>query len=922
MIRWAVVIIASLSWVFAFRQYVSADRASQWALVGLAVVLGACDRRAWLPGAAKRRVAWLAVPAVAASLLAEPPYRPGLMLLAGGAVACALTSRSRLLAMLKSAGSSALFVGTVLVAQAPTYWLYSAWTARRPDVPFAASVLSWLLNWIKADASCDGCTVFLRLMREVHAITPTWDHLAVFPLLQVWFAGILLIVLAPNRERSAGADKRQLPVQPASPTGACDTSSGQRLAGAWGKLTATLIGYALIRFFLVILIFQTAMTFVEYGSDAVHVELFWLPWITCATFVPLVFILPRLVPQPSSDLLACTTSQGASNERLAPPGARECAAANGPTGALQHPANPPVAAAAATPGSASRCRGVAAAICTCVAGLALSIATAYYDPGEPKAGRVLLDEAHSEWERTDRAYDTDWYGQQSGYNYACIAEYIRRFYALECHATGPLTPEKLAGFDVLILKTPTQPFEPEEVRAIEAFVRRGGGLFAIGEHTNVFGSSTFLNRVLRLFGLPLRYDAVFDIERKWEQVYFPPSRAAHPIVQNMPFLRFAVSCSVQADSWRARPVIRSAGLWSLPIDYASGNFYPHVKDAANARFGCFDQMVARTAGAGRVAVFSDSTQFSNFLAFEPGKPQLLLGTLDWLNRRNRLDWINTAGWIVFTLASVAAGVLILRLRPSLTWAAAAASVTAMTTWLTLAGCTALSRQTYPPPQPRSPLRQVVFDMRHSSCELPLFGFTQDHANSYAIFYQWALRLGLFPSVAFDLDGPLPPSDALAIIKPTKPLTAAEARTIRAFLERGGALLVLDSADNADSTANELLAPYDMSLGCAALGRAVMEPASGAKICSLRGARVVQGGTPLLTSERGEPVAAYATVGRGRLIVGGLADRFADSQMGASSHAVPDLPLRAVYELQFALLRGLMDGEIEQQMHRLGRTYAR
>ena len=43
-------------------------------------------------------------------------------------------------------------------------------------------------------------------------------------------------------------------------------------------------------------------------------------------------------------------------------------------------------------------------------------------------------------------------------------------------------------------------------------------------------------------------------------------------------------------------------------------------------------------GKGRVAAFTDSTSFSNFCVFEPGKKELWMGMLDWLNHSN--PWID------------------------------------------------------------------------------------------------------------------------------------------------------------------------------------------------------------------------------------------------------------------------------------------
>jgi len=560
-------------------------------------------------------------------------------------------------------------------------------------------------------------------------------------------------------------------------------------------------------------------------------------------------------------------------------------------------------------------------VMACTACLGAVAVVHLHDPGIRKHGRLLLDESHSRWERTDDVYDTDWYGHESGYNYYCIGQYLRHFYDLDFHMEGALTPELLARYDVLILKTPTEPYSDAEMNAVEAFVRRGGGLFALGEHTNVFGSSVFLNPIIRRFGLAFRYDSVFDITRKWEQVYFPPELGNHPVVQWMDFDRFAVSCSVSSKWWNTHSVIRGTGLWTLPIDYTAANFYPHVEDRADAKFGAFDQMVASTADKGRVVAFGDSTVYSNFLAFYPGKAEKLLGTMEWLNRTNRWNHIRWIGAVVFTVALLCAVGASLVLTPNLGYAATVAVSAAATTWLGIWGCSILAREAYPPPRPHTPVQRVVFEMQHSSYELPVFSFTQKYPESFEIFYQWVLRLGYFTDVTFNLDRSLGRSEPIVLIRSKRPFLEQTRLAARQYLEQGGSLLVLDSPGNSDSTSNELLSEFGVSFSDRfARGQSILEPTSGVRICGLRGGRIVEGGTPLLTTENKEVLASFVNIGKGRLIAAGLADRFADTQMGGSSRIVPDREMRAVYELEFSLMRGLVEGEVEKQIESLGKLY--
>src|SRR3954469_17298572 len=109
--------------------------------------------------------------------------------------------------------------------------------------------------------------------------------------------------------------------------------------------------------------------------------------------------------------------------------------------------------------------------------------------------RILFDEAHSQaWTirpEIARAIQPS-HPEDSSYARAAAAAAARDF-RVDAHVAGPLTPEVLAGADVLVLAHPSEPrwervvpggrprLQPEELDAIEAFVAAGGGLVLLAE---------------------------------------------------------------------------------------------------------------------------------------------------------------------------------------------------------------------------------------------------------------------------------------------------------------------------------------------------------------------------------------------------------------------------------------------------------
>jgi hypothetical protein len=147
----------------------------------------------------------------------------------------------------------------------------------------------------------------------------------------------------------------------------------------------------------------------------------------------------------------------------------------------------------------------------------------------PIVARVLFDESHSEaWtirpelaRRMQPAHPED-----SSLARAAEALASREF-RVDANADRPLTADTLAATDVLVIAHPSDPrwesttgegtprLSAEELRAIEQFVRRGGGLIALGEtEEDKYGNN--LNELLSRFGIEVENRTVQDYEHHCE----------------------------------------------------------------------------------------------------------------------------------------------------------------------------------------------------------------------------------------------------------------------------------------------------------------------------------------------------------------------------------------------------------------------
>lgn len=74
----------------------------------------------------------------------------------------------------------------------------------------------------------------------------------------------------------------------------------------------------------------------------------------------------------------------------------------------------------------------------------------------------------------------------------------------------------LKSLHVLVVINPTQPFTPVEQRAIESFVRQGGALLVLGDHTDIGGIMKPTNQLLSFTHIRLKFDSAIPLDAQWQ----------------------------------------------------------------------------------------------------------------------------------------------------------------------------------------------------------------------------------------------------------------------------------------------------------------------------------------------------------------------------------------------------------------------
>jgi hypothetical protein len=517
--------------------------------------------------------------------------------------------------------------------------------------------------------------------------------------------------------------------------------------------------------------------------------------------------------------------------------------------------------------------------------LGLFLVALWEPKGRLKRGNVLINTYHTQWSRTDRPYDRDWYGADSGYNYACLKRWFEVFYDVR-ELKERIQASDLEGVSVLIIYLPDRPLSDEERRLVVEFVRRGGGLFLIGDHTNVFGSSSHLNEISGSFGFFFRDDVLFDQDEDFFQLFDVP-RQASAFLHGMTFFKFRGPASIEATSSSMRPVICLDHAKSVRAIYSVNNFYPPPHDHPSMKMGRFCVSAASRFGQGRVVGFGDSTVFSNFEVFYPGKYEYLINVVHWLNHSDsvlgaygrRCGWL--AVWIVL-------GWYLVRHPQPRRWLGAG-MVVLLAYYGARQAAWAVEHRRCDFPTPIRPIEALFFVADANDPVYVLRAFTSPSAfdQRYDVFIQWVLRTGAF--AGFYITGPEHREGLYELMR-----RAEKAKTGLALIVDGpprlDLLRELTKPRGAAAVSERLMVLFSRKLEWEVVAKALQDSGLLSNQGALERARAAWPTGQALLEE-----------GKRRILLVFSAERFSDQAMGFSEKVVPDATQRALFNQAFSLV---------------------
>jgi hypothetical protein len=263
-----------------------------------------------------------------------------------------------------------------------------------------------------------------------------------------------------------------------------------------------------------------------------------------------------------------------------------------------------------------------------------------YHPPTGEGPWILVDLYHTRKQNhEDYRLSKGEYAYQGAFGFYRAFEHLHdNGYKSSSIRTMPLSAERLEGFDVLFINLvdDNRPdFSSEERENIRQWVEDGGGLFVIGDHTNVYRNADRLNPLLAPMGIEVGYHTATDSYPEhsvagiaWVMAF---DFDRHYLTRDVDMISLQTGAPIFGDHDIARLSEDSfADLWDESDNTGYyGNWRHDGDDEAEPR-GRLPVAQAREYGEGRVVVAGDQNMFGDAWLHFGNNFEFLMNTFQWL----------------------------------------------------------------------------------------------------------------------------------------------------------------------------------------------------------------------------------------------------------------------------------------------------
>jgi hypothetical protein len=435
---------------------------------------------------------------------------------------------------------------------------------------------------------------------------------------------------------------------------------------------------------------------------------------------------------------------------------------------------------------------------------AVPVVTSLY-PARPnlRGKKIVINEkGFLNWNKPEHGS----YGKYSGGMYGMLPIFLESLGAKPL-ISADLSDEDLRGADMLALIFPNEPWTKGQLDRIWAYVRGGGSLLVLGEHTHQEedGKSRF-NEALGPTDIQVAFDSATFAVGGWLQSY---EAITHPTTAGVPDDRnqygVVIGASLEA-RWPARPVLMGRWGWSDVGDVAKGGQSAMMGNGLvdpGEKLGDLVLAAEQRLGRGRVLAFGDTSGFTNGInvgshIFTSRVFAYLAGKSPWAHPW----WRELAGVLL------AAVLVTLATRREAALVVPVAVLVFAVALTVCANVTARAGEVLPDGRHRAPNNLAYIDASH----LESYSGESWRPEALGGFSLTLMRDGYLTLSLREVSARrLQRAGLLVSIAPSRPFSARELAVVRDFVAQGGIFIITAGYDS-PSASHALLSEFGFAIG--------------------------------------------------------------------------------------------------------------
>lgn len=202
---------------------------------------------------------------------------------------------------------------------------------------------------------------------------------------------------------------------------------------------------------------------------------------------------------------------------------------------------------------------------------------------------------HGEWAKPSPEYVL------SDLRNECVYSYSEFVHLLNADTISDIG--EIAEYTEMWIVTPTKPFDPIEIKKINQWVKKGGKLYLVSDHTDLYGHARCVNQLARTFNAEVDYAVTFN-------------HVNNEFFKNVFGQTVSIKSGNTVKSKLSFPLVADY-VWNEPAYYANENNFGPVTPSGNDKYGLYSLCSTMSYGLGSVVVLCDSTIFANFCVYQP-----------------------------------------------------------------------------------------------------------------------------------------------------------------------------------------------------------------------------------------------------------------------------------------------------------------